>query len=232
MFSELIIIWQRDFNNFRIFLWFYWKMIDLWADILLFQSFVIFAFTYFAEVPVVYCHETFRIHIFYWDINFFSSSWIPEILSSFPVLWVNLASVVVSVQVISCPALRDLATAYVISCLHPLCLLSGVLYIHGPPAIAALYFCSLSLFSAHAHSLSSLPSWLSFSSLSVCLSAGPLVYFYPFPRFSLLSLPPNNLFCTLSVACFNFSDLLWWHSFDFLVAIVPGCYSLCCYAGV
>ena len=169
---------------------------------------------------------------FNWDINFFSSSWIPEILSSFPVLWVNLASVVVSVQVISCPALRDLATAYVISCLHPLCLLSGVLYIHGPPAIAALYFCSLSLFSAHAHSLSSLPSWLSFSSLSVCLSAGPLVYFYPFPRFSLLSLPPNNLFCTLSVACFNFSDLLWWHSLDFLVAIVPGCYSLCCYAGV
>lgn len=232
MFSELIIIWQRDFNNFRIFLWFYWKMIDLWADILLFQSFVIFAFTYFAEVPVVYCHETFKIHIFYWDINFFSSSWIPEILSSFPVLWVNLASVVVSVQVISCPALRDLATAYVISCLHPLCLLSTVLYIHGPPAIAALYFCSLSLFSAHAHSLSSLPSWLSFSSLSVCLSAGPLVYFYPFPRFSLLSLPPNNLFCTLSVACFNFSDLLWWESLDFLVAIVPGCYSLCCYAGV
>ena len=207
-------------------------MIDLWADILLFQSFVIFAFTYFAEVPVVYCHETFKIHIFYWDINFFSSSWIPEILSSFPVLWVNLASVVVSVQVISCPALRDLATAYVISCLHPLCLLSGVLYIHGPPAIAALCFCSLSLFSAHAYSLSSLPSWLSFSSLSVCLSAGPLVYFYPFPRFSLLSLPPNNLFCTLSVACFNFSDLLWWDSLDFLVAIVPGCYSLCCYAGV
>lgn len=156
----------------------------------------------------------------------------PKILSSFPFLWVNLASVVVSVQVISCPALRDLATAYVISCLHPLCLLSGVLYIHGPPAITALYFCSLSLFSAHAHSLSSLPSWLSFSSLSVCLSAGPLVYFYPFPRFSLLSLPPNNLFCTLSVACFNFSDLLWWHSLDFLVAIVPGCYSLCCYAGV
>ena len=191
-----------------------------------------FTFTYFTEVPIVYCHETFRIHIFYWDINFFSSSWIPEILSSFPVLWVNLASVVVSVQVISCPALRDLATAYVISCLHPLCLLSGVLYIHGPPAIAALYFCSLSLFSAHAHSLSSLPSWLSFSSLSVCLSAGPLVYFYPFPRFSLLSLPPNNLFCTLSVACFNFSDLLWWDSLDFLVAIVPGCYSLCCYAGV
>ena len=207
-------------------------MIDLWADILLLQSFVIFAFTYFAEVPVVYCHETFRIHIFYWDINFFSSSWIPEILSSFPVLRVNLASVVVSVQVISCPALRDLATAYVISCLHPLCLLSSVLYIHGPPAIAALYFCSLSLFSAHAHSLSSLSSWLSFSSLSVCLSAGPLVYFYPFPRFSLLSLPPKNLFCTLSVACFNFSDLLWWDSLDFLVAIVPGCYSLCCYAGV
>ena len=213
-------------------MWFYWKMIDLWADILLFQLFVIFAFTYFAEVTVGYCRETFRIHIFNWDINFFSSSWIPEILSSFTVLWVNLASVVVSVQVISCPALRDLATAYVISCLHPLCLLSGVLYIHGPPAIAALYFCSLSLFSAHAHSLSSLPSWLSFSSLSVCLSAGPLVYFYPFPRFSPLPLHPNNLFCTLSVACFNFSDLLWWHSLDFLVAIVPGCYSLCCYAGV
>ena len=104
---------------------------------------------------------------FDWDNNFFSSSWISEFLSSFPVLRVNLASVVVSVQVISCPALRDLATAYVISCLHPLCLLSGVLYIHGAPAIAALYFCSLSLFSAHAHSLSSLSSWLSFSSVCV-----------------------------------------------------------------
>ena len=207
-------------------------MIDLWADILLFQSFLIFAFTYFPKSQLFIAMNLLESTFFDWDINFFSSSWIPEILSSFPVLRVNLASVVVSVQVISCPALRDLATAYVISCLHPLCLLSGVLYIHGPPAIAALYFCSLSLFSAHAHSLSSLPSWLSFSSLSVCLSAGPLVYFYPFPRFSLLSLPPNNLFCTLSVACFNFSDLLWWDSLDFLVAIVPGCYSLCCYAGV
>ena len=213
-------------------MWFYWKMIDLWADILLFQSFLISPSHILQKSQLFIAMNLLESTFFKWDINFFSSSWIPEILSSFPVLWVNLASVVVSVQVISCPALRDLATAYVISCLHPLCLLSGVIYIRQPPAIAALYFCSLSLFSAHAHSLSSLPSWLSFSSLSVCLSAGPLVYFYPFPRFSLLSLPPNNLFCTLFVACFNFSDLLWWDSLDFLVAIVPGCYSLCCYAGV
>ena len=167
-------------------------MIDLWEDILLFQSFVISLSHILQKSQLFIAMNLLESTFFKWDINFFSSSWIPEILSSFPVLWVNLASVVVSVQVISCPSLRDLATAYVISCLHPLCLLSGVLYIHGPPAITALYFCSLSLFSAHAHSLSSLPSWLSFSSLSVCLSAGPLVYFYPFPRFSLLSLPPKQ----------------------------------------
>jgi hypothetical protein len=157
MFNELIITWERDFNNFRIFLWFYWKIIDLWADIFLFQSFVISPSHILQNSQLFIAIKFLESTFFDWDINFFSSSWIPEILSSFPVLRVNLASVVVSVQVISCPALRDLATAYVIFCLHSLCLLSRVLYIHGPPAITALYFCSLSLFSAHAHSLSSLP---------------------------------------------------------------------------
>ena len=51
----------------------------------------------------------------------------------------------------------------------------------------------------------SLPSWLFPCSLSVCPSAGSLVFLYPMLRFPLLSPPRHTLFGIRSLACFTFS---------------------------
>ena len=132
----------------------------------------------------------------------------PDSLSSLHGPWVNLASVVVSVQQIQWLSLRELANAEVLTCLHHLGLLSDVLYIHEPPATAALCFvpCICSL-----HMLPPPPFYflilvaVSLCSLSVCLSKALLCTAIPSPMFSLLSLHPNNHFSTVSIACFNFS---------------------------
>ena len=89
-----------------------------------------------------------------------------------------------------------------------------------PPPTAAVVRCALNtwstsfscslymfpvyvLYTSPFYSLSLLSS-CSLCSLSVIQSADPLVYLYSFPRFSLQSIPQNNLFCIRSLTCFNF----------------------------
>ena len=136
---------------------------------------------------------------------FLTNKFIYSIYIPCPVRCVNLASVVVHVQAISMACSQGLST-----CLNH----------YLPPSSTAVVRCALHtwstsfscclyvfhgsvLYTHSPHRLSLLPS-LSLCSLYVFQSAGPLVYLYPFPRFSLMSFPQNNHFCIRSLACFNF----------------------------
>ena len=80
-------------------------------------------------------------------------------------------------------------------------MLSGVLYIHGALASAALYICSLFLFSTHAPSIAFLYSHPTLCAPYMCSSLQVLLC-TSIPSPCSHSCP--FLFCIRSLACFNF----------------------------